>query len=537
MRWTARPERREICLVLFCVAVYLFSYNIEASIDLVGIGALAAQDALLKHLGLGETKLLDADGRKPPGWRDKLESDIFGDWAWDEGYIAGDEAGRSSKRGSSRHGAQWIRRDTIGTLGQATQEPLTVNDALSTWGEDPPTTRVIKHTPGYTILDNVFAYNGTVFLITDDANFPPAKSIVTTMGTGFGPWKTLTTAEGKRTIGKFGGVIRGVSWMSANVAPNNLTLFDLWRTYSTLDPSIDKEGRTSLPPPHRLIFPHNRFFVDANPPPAKHWIRRERSETGAHPYLIKAAFPNLDMQYYEDWEDLHAMAVPFVFERLVISDRRAAASAVLKGQPFNTPVFALETSRWWWEPIRRTLALYFDRLEEGDLAISNQGWFNSKMKPIVTLVDNQANGELLGQSLLSQQDRELLIRTLRKLARDRGYEFHVVSTDLKETSWDTRMDTIVRSTIVLGVHGDHLLDSIWMRPSSKATLMELFPENDFVLTRELAARSIGINYVAWWGNKQFFGETLPTPSEESNRPIQVDSEAIANAIHAILSRK
>ncbi|KAG2008231.1 hypothetical protein CC2G_013686 [Coprinopsis cinerea AmutBmut pab1-1] len=543
MRWLSRPERRELILALFSISIYLFAYNLETSLNFVGIDPVAAQGTVLRSLGLGSTKVIGRDGRKPPGWRDELELEIFGSWDWQEGNVAGDGAERNQGKGSGRHGAQWVRRDTINRLNtRSPQDNESVNNARLWWGDDIPLTQVIKHAPGYSIVDNVFAFNGSVYLVTDDkSSLPPVTSIMETMGTGFSRWEVLTKEEGQRTLGKYGGIIRGVSWMSGNPSPYNLTLFDLWRLQSTLDPSIDAEGRTTLSPPHRLIFPHTRFFTDPNPPNEQHWIRRVRAETGFHPYLVKAAFPHLDIQYYEDWEDIHKMAVPFVYERLVVSDRKAAAASVNRGQPVNSPVFGLETSKYWWEPIRRTLALYFDRLvEEVDAASAKkQGFFSFRggPKPVITFIDNQKEGAAKGQAVLAAEDYSRLGRSLRRMAREKGYEFHTVSTNLTETSWDHRMDTIVRSTIVLGTHGNHLLDSVWMRPSPKATLIEIFPQDEFVLTRELPARSIGINYVAWRGNQAFSGENLPTSSTETNQPVNVDANALANTIHEILARK
>ncbi|KAH6917882.1 hypothetical protein BKA70DRAFT_1245623, partial [Coprinopsis sp. MPI-PUGE-AT-0042] len=435
------------------------------SLNYVGIDAAVAQGALLRHLGLGATTIIGKDGRKPVGWQDRLELDIFGDWDWEEGNIAGNAAERSQGKGSGRHGAQWVRRDT------------TV-----------PTTVVLKHVPGYTIVDNVFVFNGSVYMVTDsEADLPPLESM---------------------TLGTFGGHIRGTSWMVNNAA-----------ACDTLDSSIDSEGRTTLSPPQRLIYPHNRFFSDPNPPFDKHWIRRHRYESGLHPYLIKAAFPSITLQYYEDWDDYYKMGVPFVFERLLIADRKSASASLQPGQPINSP--------FWWEPVRRTLALYFDRLTEEaqDAHPTEQGIFHWRGGPkkVITYIDNQ-NEAGVGKDILVPTDYELLMRALRKLARDQGYEFHIVSTSTLETSWEKRMDTIVRSTVILG-------------PSSHATLMEFFPENEFVLTREIAVRNVGINYVAWCGKEQYSGSSLPRPSTESNHPVNVNTDAVVAAVHAILSRR
>lgn len=60
---------------------------------------------------------------------------------------------------------------------------------------------------GYTILDNVFIYNGNVYLVTDDSNnFPAVSAIVSSTGPGFGEWNLLTTKQAVDLFGEFGGV-------------------------------------------------------------------------------------------------------------------------------------------------------------------------------------------------------------------------------------------------------------------------------------------------------------------------------------------
>lgn len=60
---------------------------------------------------------------------------------------------------------------------------------------------------GYTILDNVVIYDGTVYLVTEDqTSLPPINSIVETTGSGHDHWQVITKAEGLNKIGKYGGM-------------------------------------------------------------------------------------------------------------------------------------------------------------------------------------------------------------------------------------------------------------------------------------------------------------------------------------------
>jgi len=202
-----------------------------------------------------------------------------------------------------------------------------------------------------------------------------------------------------------------------------------------LDETIDSSGRTKLPPPQRLIFPHNRFFTDANPPFENHWIRRRRVDTGFHPYLAKAAFPHLTMQYFEDWEDYQKLEVPFVFERLVVADRGIGTKAAKAGEPPYSPTSLLDLSENWWEPVRKSVAQFLDGYE-----------FSPKAKRVLTYLHSQSEQG----PKLSSEDHKALVKALQKLAYRYGYELYVTST---ETDWVERMGTVVTSSVRILING------------------------------------------------------------------------------------
>ena len=55
--------------------------------------------------------------------------------------------------------------------------------------------------------------------------------------------------------------------------------------------------------------------------------------------------------------------------------------------------------------------------------------------------------------------------------------------------------------IILSVHGNHLMDSIFMLPSPQSTVIEFFPSNKFSRDRELVMHARGLRYMAWWENQ------------------------------------
>jgi hypothetical protein len=137
--WLAPPTRREISLVLFSLSVFIFAYNLDVT--------LSPDNTVLRNLGL-TSSVIGKDGRRLPGWRDRLENVIFGDWPWDEGHISGDGSERSTEKGSNRYRAQWLGRRTVGPIGGDIFGDDKVNEVITTWGGQVPTTAIVKHVPG-----------------------------------------------------------------------------------------------------------------------------------------------------------------------------------------------------------------------------------------------------------------------------------------------------------------------------------------------------------------------------------------------------
>ena len=210
MRWLALPEKREIALVLISLIVYFVAYNFEMSVEFLGIDPVTTHRVVFGGLGL--KTLIGKDGRKPPGWRDALEMDVYGDWDWDEGYTASD----SQQKVGGKYPTS-VERKATGEGGG-----LTVNDALQRWERDIPQTQLLKHAPGsysvqdsnllkftvrlgYTILDNLFIFNGSVYLVSDNEHLlPPMSSILASKGPGFRDCTVLSLEKARSILGSFG---------------------------------------------------------------------------------------------------------------------------------------------------------------------------------------------------------------------------------------------------------------------------------------------------------------------------------------------
>ena len=240
--------------------------------------------------------------------------------------------------------------------------------------------------------------------------------------------------------------------------------------------------------------------------------------------------------YFQDFEDYGKMEVPYVFERVVVSDRKAAALSlerknhdgdqdVGKVEPEFLTAFELGGMREervgdyqkrgeWWEPIRRNMLEFLDLdQEEGE-----ESW-EKKKKPVVTYIVSQ---DMEHGPKLKAEDHARLVSLLQKMERNLGCQVNIINEDTRRTSWIERMEAIVRSSVsafsswyprlfrghsshssqvIIGVHGDHLLDFVFMKRGPRSTLVEMYPENRFVRDRAVVVESLGQHYVAWSGSQ------------------------------------
>lgn len=228
-----------------------------------------------------------------------------------------------------------------------------------------------------------------------------------------------------------------LSWCSALLISQtgNYTLFSLWRTYSALDMSLSPDALT-LPPPRRVFYPNVLTFMGERADPNEPIVVRQRSPSGFHPFLAKAAFPTLGLMYQEDWADYALLHAPFLIKRVVVADQGAARRARADVPPFAVPLVELEASKGWWEPIRRNVARFLDVPEQAH----KKAWL-TKTETVVTYLSRQ---DAARGPKLKEADHEALIEALKGLRS--GYTVHVISS---EASWVERMTAIAQSTVRL----------------------------------------------------------------------------------------
>lgn len=134
---------------------------------------------------------------------------------------------------------------------------------------------------------------------------------------------------------------------------------------------------------------------------------------------MHAAFPSATLEFSDDWKDRAGTNRLWFFDRVVLGDRAAA----MRGKPFvaterfASAAFELPGSAMWFEPVRSNV------VEFAGLHRSEGG--GTMHKPVITYVTRQE----WGRRMLKPEDHEGLVRALKRLERERGWEVNIVAMD------------------------------------------------------------------------------------------------------------
>jgi hypothetical protein len=388
-----------------------------------------------------------------------------------------------------------------------------------------PLTTVVSHAPGWTIFDNLFLLNGTVFVVTDDTEFVPDRNTITSTGVNIKngaeaiaarlptdrEFRVITPDEAQELFGTSADLVDGTTWI-VNDPPQFIThyyhwsaelFFGFWRTYSSLDPSISANGSSSLPALRRIWFAH----ADAD-----HW----RDYASMNQWVLRSAFPSVTAEYSADWQDRAELGRPIILDRVVFSDR----SAAMRGETFQrtgrtaSEAFALPGGVHWWNIIRDAVTK-FSGLDDD---------FDKESTPVITYISRQE----WGRRTLIQEDHEKLVEELYKIRDKYGVEVNVVSMD--KLSHAEQLTLAARTTIMMGVHGNGLTSLVWMKPTPQATVIEFFYPNGFAHDYEYTSRALGMAHYGVWNDKTFTNPEVPRvnyPEGFQGNSIPLNGEVVA----------
>lgn len=302
-----------------------------------------------------------------------------------------------------------------------------------------------------------------------------------------------------------------------------------WRVYSV----IFATESSPLPFPARFILP----FVHSN-----EW----RDPAGVNALLMRASFPSTAVETMEYWKDLISLDRTVVFDRAMIVSRETSGRDPLTGKwhKMISPTMNIKPAPDFFEPIRRTVLTSL----LGYLPITNM-WGavatpknnddveNHDMQsdlPIVTYISRQGGGRRL-----SYADHEGLVRALSALEDEGVCRVNVVR--METMSVKEQVAVAARSTVLVGVHGNGLTHQMWMPPSSRSTVLEIFTPKGYVFDYEILARNVGHKHYAVWNDSVItfpegtYHDTVNYPEGFDTVPIPVHGPSVAQIIRQRLA--
>jgi len=181
-----------------------------------------------------------------------------------------------------------------------------------------PTVNILAHSPGCTTLDNLYTWNGTVYLVTDTPEtLPKLHHINSGTHAPFGPIldypepdfiQTVTSEEARSLFGPHAIRQSGVTLLIKDTYLQHYAHFTLesvlalWTIYAA---GVSPDGRTPLAFPDRIVF----SLMDENS-----W---RDGTVGMNAFILKNAFPGAAVQYMRDWEDRAEYGTVDVYDRVV----------------------------------------------------------------------------------------------------------------------------------------------------------------------------------------------------------------------------
>ncbi|KAF8749723.1 hypothetical protein RHS01_09861 [Rhizoctonia solani] len=362
-----------------------------------------------------------------------------------------------------------------------------------------PHTKLLKHGAGWTVFENIYMSNGTMYIITDNPSaWPQRRMMIDTGITALNTpeniaarepteydldWITLKKQKhaGEASLGcvRFY-VVNHYYHFAAEL------LMGTWRMLASFDPFINVHGEyTKIPTPARAVFPHVEPKV---------W----RDGPSFNQFFLHAVWPGIvppGMEFSDAWEDrvkLTRSSDPsdpnnkaphaFLYEKVLLADRSASFRGAHCSINARTVSEAIEATRadledgpgddkgkWWWEPLRRRIL----KISSVDQAIQDISlwWYGSEAE-VAKLSETLEGGKpTVHITYISRQTARH-----RKLIKE-DHDEPSLALEIVEAEHISREEQVriaARTTVMLGVHGNGLTHLIMMPITPLSTVIELF---------------------------------------------------------------
>ncbi|WOO79298.1 uncharacterized protein LOC62_02G002829 [Vanrija pseudolonga] len=466
--------------------------------------------------------------------------------------------------------------ETVQPAGFVSADGVSHDDAAESDEFADKATVMLGHTPGWTMFERVYIYNGQMVVVTDKRDDWPELRLMTSTGLPSldepGNIEArepigneiifMTPAEAHELWGNNVERMRGMTWLwndgqfldhyyhfAAEI------LLSSWRVHAAQDSAqnIDENGHsTTFTPPDRIWMLHQN---------SKEW--RDRHKFNA--ILMYALFPNIGILYPEDWDDIKASTKSeyrkkaYVLDRAILADRSAAFRGPYTGPTQRTYAGAVAfgtASRWFWEPARRQVLRWsglaediINRSQEGFGAVNPDIWEKystapgsndpkaiapvGTYRPLVTYISRQG-----GRRSLTKDSHEDLLKAIKE--RQKTVDFEFLEVDAEKLSKEEQFSIAGRTTIMLGVHGNGLTHLLWMPPTPRSAVIELFCKGGFAHDYMWTATHLGIRHYAVQHDIALTSPNQPKvdyPEDFQSDRITVVGKVVADLIERRLAGK
>ncbi|KAJ7598939.1 hypothetical protein C8J56DRAFT_1092988 [Mycena floridula] len=360
----------------------------------------------------------------------------------------------------------------------AVDEVVTQGPALTEY-KTLPETKIPHgaHAPGFTMLENLYLLNGSLRVRTSEPWLFDRKMMIAQplyWGQGYNTTPTdeelqvLDISKLNKTLPQPQHLLHIEGFTIILYDPPQFVahmyhfigeiVLGAWRMYSKLS---EDDPQVPLPLPDKFIFP---FMNDSQ------W----KDHAGLNEPILHAAFPNIEIEDDKFWNDSIKSNVPILFDRVMLVSREAAHHSQSLS-PLSAMWSKMIGGTWdvrlpdhYFEIIRqnvvRNLVGYVPKLDYNGFVVSG---LNAVSPPIVTYISRQGGGRRL-----KAEDHERLVESLMELKRDEICKVNVVS--MEDMTLSQQIETIAKSTIIVGVHGNGLTHQLWMPSGPRSTVIEIF---------------------------------------------------------------
>ncbi|KAH7335660.1 hypothetical protein B0J17DRAFT_600401 [Rhizoctonia solani] len=448
-----------------------------------------------------------------------------------------------------------------------------------------PQTKLVKHGAGWTIFENIYMSNGTMYIITEDPSAWPKRRMM--IDTGITALNTpeniaareptevdldwITPEEAEARWGKRVWPVPDFTvlyWDPLQFINHYYhfaaeLLMGTWRMLASYDPHINVRGEyTKIPTPARAVFPHVEPKV---------W----RDGPSFNQFFLHAVWPGIGMEFNDAWEDRVKLtrssdpSVPnnkaphaYLYEQVLLVDRSASfrgAHCSINARTVSEAVEAtrsdlengpgVDKGKWWWEPLRRRVL----KMSSVDQAIQDISlWWYGSEADVTRLSETLEHGKpTVHITYISRQtarhrklikaDHDNLVSALKALVARKNAlppspanrPWHLEIVEAEHISREEQVRIAARTTVMLGVHGNGLTHLIMMPVTPLSTVIEMFYPGGFARDYQWTSTALGMRHYGVHNDTAFTEPSLPNvqyPEGFQGDEIPVQGEFIAKLI-------